>query len=116
MSEQKRIRGKLKKIEIKTTLENTAKEIMSLTNPNSTLPSGYDSYIEWLKDEGNYVFVNKELYEIIEKNNVDPYRYYCDLTYNDDNTIDFVTSFYNGGACLLEMLEDELKQNICSAN
>jgi len=58
----------------------------------------------------DFIKVGEELYEVIEKIEIDPYDYYCNLVEHEDGTISFSTRYYNGGTCLSEMVEDELNK------
>ena len=62
-----------------------------------------------------YVYFNNRLYEWIEhKVKYDEEDDFCNLTENSDGTISVHVQFYNGGACLIDMLEDNknrIKQN-----
>ena len=52
-----------------------------------------------------YLYLQGNLYEIIEIEERDVYDDYCHLEQINDNTFKFETQFYNGGACLYEMIE-----------
>ena len=72
-----------------------------------------DTLFNILKDfEDNYnkyfIFKN-ELYFAEDTEPVDSGDAFCELTKNEDGSISYVTSFYNGGTCFTEMIEDELE-------
>lgn len=71
-----------------------------------------DYYEGLLFDEYyNDVFhINGVLYEIFEREEKDPYEYYCHMTDLGDGTYSFNTMFYNGGTCLSEMIEEALEK------
>ena len=54
-----------------------------------------------------YVVTNKEVYRVVDHHlNSD---FICNIQENTDGTYSYITQFYNGGACLTEVLENELK-------
>lgn len=77
--------------------------------------------IEQYKDEGDlfgefyekYLNVNDEsVWEIVDhEDNGDDEDSFCKLHDNKDGTFSFHTRFYNGGTCMSEMLEYELKKH-----
>jgi hypothetical protein len=109
MSDTHTIVGKIKKVDLKgKSIEEFAKEHMSLIS--NELPSYFESYTEYLKeyyDYKRYFTAKGKLYEIIEATDF-TYNDFCRINENVDETYSFVTSFYDGGTCLIEMLEDEM--------
>ena len=99
--------GKIKKVDLKgKSIEEFAKEHMSYLSRK--LPSHYESYTEYLKsyyDYERYFTIKGKLYEIIEAKDI-TYSDFCIVNENIDETYSFVTSFYDGGTCLTEMLEE----------
>lgn len=57
-----------------------------------------------------FISVKNKIYEFIEREDKDPYDCYCNLSKIDEEKIKFSTSFYNGGTCLQEMLEEALEK------
>lgn len=55
-------------------------------------------------------YKNEELYEMIEHRSGNEDDYEMKLYDNADGTISFVGSFYNGGTCLEEMLEESFEK------
>lgn len=54
-----------------------------------------------------YIVTDKEIYRVIDHLlNSD---FICDIQENTDGTYTYITQFYNGGTCLTEVLENELK-------
>ena len=64
----------------------------------------FDEYSE------KYMRLNGEVWEVIEDKEFDPEDSYCELTFNEDGSVSYSSVFYNGGACLAEMIEWELKR------
>ena len=52
-----------------------------------------------------YLYLENNIYEIIEIEEKDVCGDYCYIEKVDDNTFRFDAQFYNGGCCLSEMLE-----------
>ena len=57
-----------------------------------------------------YYAVNGIVYETIEEEELDPYGYFSKLKDNGDGTYDYFMTYYNGGTCLKECIEDELEK------
>ena len=109
--------GKIKPINITgEELENYCKQILlehSYISENSPEKDEfYNSYAELLVDElgDEYMYLNGILYKIIEDKEVDDDV--VNITRNEDGTINYVATFYNGGTCLTEVLESVLKKEI----
>ena len=56
-----------------------------------------------------FIYIKDKIYEFVEYKKCDPYESYCNLQKLDNEKIKFSTSFYNGGTCLKEMLEEALE-------
>lgn len=54
-----------------------------------------------------YILLNGTLYEWINHHRVDDIEGMVKCNRNSDGTIDVIAQFYNGGACLEEVLEHE---------
>lgn len=106
MSQTERITGTLRKLDRKgvETTGDVKKRIWEATETEPYSEDEWDFKDYWKK----YVVAGNDVYEILYKEDHEPDDCYCDLKYNPDNTIDFSTSFYNGGTCLNEMLEEAL--------
>lgn len=95
--------GKLVKVEYSGSIEEFCKSII---NKPLTI---YDTYKEWLVSDYEYIITNDCIYKILEDYRSDD----CYGTYlipNEDGSINFFSSFYNGGTCLLEELEEALSK------
>jgi hypothetical protein len=57
-----------------------------------------------------YFSVDDKLWEILENHDKGYQDSFCKLTENPDGTMNFYTTYYNGGACETEMIEWELKR------
>lgn len=55
-----------------------------------------------------YLITDSSIYEINDINHGDDYAYY--MNKNEDGTYSYVMQFYNGGACLDEVLRDAIKK------
>ena len=112
MSEQETIKGKIKKVDLQgKTLEEWAKEYVCTNYTVLAIPSVYNSWLEILLNvfhERFYLYNNETLFEFIEKTEIDD-SYFCFIEDNKDGTYSFYTSYYNGGTCLQECLDDKFK-------
>jgi len=72
----------------------------------------HNTWVDCLIDEAysEFIIVNNILFEIYDHKRFDDYSF--EVTEDPDGTYSFVGSFYNGGTCLSEMLEDGLLQII----
>lgn len=79
---------------------------------NYDLSSYHDDYIECLKDNGyeKYLVTDNGIYEIFDHREESDDPYVQKLIPLGDGTFEFVATFYNGGTCLSEILEDELEK------
>lgn len=118
MSDYETIKGKIRKIDLQgLSVEEYAKRIVKEKGLESEVGQGpyfYETNLEFLKwyddwEEGQYIAIDDELYLIYDKSDFDP-TCHIQLTPIADDTYEFLTSFYNGGTCLTEMLEDEIKR------
>ncbi len=104
--------GKIKKVDLNglTVEEWCKRECEKQDIPLN--PEWHDTYKESLL-ENQYpmkvVDVNGSLWEIIEDNKQEGGEDISVLTPNSDDTYSYVMQFYNGGTCLSEMLEEEIK-------
>lgn len=109
MSETVRFKGCLKEIKNpkKLSLEELCKEIC-MKHLLYELPQYDDNYQELLLEEkyNQYIILDDKLFSIEELQEIDPYKDYCHIQKNSDGRYFFETQFYNGGACLSEMLEE----------
>lgn len=106
MSEQKTIKGKLTSVDLKgLTAEEYAKKILG---ENSDL-SYHESYIEKLVEEKEEFFYSKKLDTLYEAKyeEIDQNYFFVHHT-NEDGTIDFVCSFYNGATYLEATIEENI--------
>jgi hypothetical protein len=102
--------GKLRKVELSTTIEEFCSQKCNEIGITE-LPSYMDSWKEEFIDTFNQKFfiTGDEVWEAIE--HVEESDGDIDVMIpNEDGTITFVMQFYNGGTCLSEMIEDGLKR------
>jgi hypothetical protein len=75
-----------------------------------TIPEHYDSWQETLKFHldlyETYFFVNDVVWEVFDHTEFDDDIY--EMVPNADGTVSFIMSFYNGGTCLSECIEEGL--------
>ncbi len=102
--------GKLRKVELTTTIEEFCKQKCN-EKGITELPSYTSSWEEQFRDSFDEKFFiwENEIWEAIE--HVEESDGDIDVMIpNEDGTITFVMQFYNGGTCLSEMIEDGLKR------
>lgn len=107
MSNQETIKGRLVAIprEKDESLEDFAKRVS-----NEELDTEwYDTYFEQLSSSDKYFIVGNTIYEITKQTNLEDYDY-CDIEDLGNGEFSFITSFYNGGTYLTEMLQEELSK------
>ena len=114
MSQTEYHSGKLRIVPMKMddSLEAQCRRIIIEDNPHLDIEyvsEHYDSFEELMCDEyyEEYLVLNGRIYEILEHSNSDDNTF--DVWKNEDGTISFAGSFYNGGTYLQEMIEDGLK-------
>lgn len=108
MSEQETKCGRIKEVDlqgksIEEWCENYCKE-------RGRCKSDWETWTEFLFDIDyeKYLIVDNRLFEIIEIESLDN-SYYTRIDKQNNNTYTFYSTYYNGGTCLTECLEDELK-------
>jgi hypothetical protein len=110
MSDYESHKGKIRKVNQKGELMlGHMVQIMKnngdiIDESNEILDTFMDKYYK------KYFVVKGDLYEFVEHEEIENFDTFCTLTPNEDGTISFHSTFYNGGTCLSEMLEDELKK------
>ena len=107
MSEVVRYTGKIKLVEKlqNESLEEQCKRIL-MQHKYTELSSYCDSWIEMLYEEmyDNYVIVNDNLYEILEKNNKGYDTDIFNISENKDGSYDYEVMFYDGGCSFSEAI------------
>lgn len=121
MSDYETIKGKIRKIDLQgMSVEEYAKRIIEEKGLASKVAQGpyfYETNLDFLKwyddwEEGQYTTIGDDLYLIYDTCDLDSFDNYINMTSIADDTYEFYTSFYNGGTCLTEILEDEIiRQN-----
>jgi hypothetical protein len=108
--------GKLYKVQIEDTLEQTCRKIAKEHNielDDDWKENFIDQFDNYSKKRGHIkeeYFVHKEnLYKVINHQETDNDEYFMNLSKNDDGSISFIGQFYNGGTCFSEMLEEALE-------
>ncbi len=106
--------GKLRKIELKQnqSLEDFCKNKFETLRLIKELPITKDSWVEYFKDEfyEKYFVINNVIWEIFDHEEKDDSDDIYELKPNEDGTLSFIMKFYNGGTCLSECIEEELKK------
>jgi hypothetical protein len=100
--------GKLRKVEINEgySVEDWCREKCQEAGI-PTIPEYYDSWQETLKNVyETYFFVNDAVWEVFDHTEFEDDIY--KMVPNADGTISFIMSFYNGGTCLSECIEEGL--------
>lgn len=119
MSDYETLKGKIRKIDLQgMSAEQYAERIIKERGLDSQIGQGpyfHNTYLEFLKwyddwAEGQYITIDGELYLIYDTCDFDSFTDYIHMTPIEDNTYEFHTSFYNGGTCLNEMIEDEIRR------
>ena len=107
MSEQEAHAGKLKLVftGTKEQIEEFCKSKIKCSF--GFLDDDYDSYTEMFEDEyyRKFVIINNSIYEIIEDTCLD-YNEIFESSLNEDGTINYICSYYNGGCSFSEALEE----------
>lgn len=109
MSDYQTHEGKIKQVQHLEgeTLEDVCKRIW-VQNGKPSEEYCYDDFRHAFYDK--YFSVNDRLWEILENKRIEHEDSFCKLTENEDGTISFYTTFYNGGACETEMIEWALEK------
>lgn len=112
MSEQETWKGTLKAITIadKDRMEEKCKEIC-LMHGIKKIEDWCETWEDQLREDlsDRYIVIDHTLYEYLEKTDLQ-YSSFCNITKIAPLTYEFTASFYNGGTCLGEMLEEALKE------
>lgn len=103
MSEQETVTGTIKLIAKKTDVEKVSKGILK---EKGLLTSYCDSFVNALTEKcyEEFVVIKDDLYKV-ESNNLDPDGFF-EISKVKNGEYNFVASFYNGGTCLPELLEE----------
>ena len=71
----------------------------------------HESWLECLREEGyEYCYYDGVTFYEKHDKELDPYGF-SEITKNDDGTIDYFISWYNGGASMEEVLEEAIKND-----
>lgn len=76
----------------------------------------YENWVEKYKNEsyeykpGTFIVVGDKIYEILDHLSTGDDEDDVTLIKNDDGSISFMCSFYNGGTCFSEIIEEELEK------
>ena len=109
MSETEHYVGKLIPVEMKGSLEDTARQILSEMGEEKK--DYYESYLEQLEDDGykQYIITSTDIYKV-KMEEVDPDYDILRSNYNDNGVIDFEVRYYNGGCSFDEAVKKALKR------
>ena len=109
MSETVLMRGKIKAVEIgEDSLEDYCRKLAN-SKGITEIHSYNHSWMEEVQYElPNYMVLNGKLYEVLESEDLDAEDLRI-LNKHEDGIIDYAVSFYTGGTCLSEVLEDGLR-------
>ena len=110
MSEQQTQTGKFKKIDLQgKTIEEWCEE--QCIKLGKTEKWEDETWKEFFFDMfwDDYFIVKDEVYQILEVEDIDNY-YYVQVDKQDDDTYSFYATYYDGGTCLTECLEEGIKK------
>lgn len=110
MSEQQSKRGKFKKVDLQgKTIEEWCKQQCLTTG--RTNKHNDETWKEFYFDIcwDKFFIVEDELYEIIEVEDLDS-CYYVQVDKQDNDIYSFYATYYDGGTCLQECLEEGLEE------
>lgn len=108
MSDYETHYGTLREIDLGgLSLEEKCKQLCE--QHNVSYSEFYENYIELLTDmlDDWYVILNGSLYRIDDTSTNDDFL--CKVTDNGDGSYSYYAHFYNGGTCLIECLEDGIR-------
>ena len=108
MSEQKQYSGKLKLISNSDSNLNDLCRMVLIEDGAENIINDCISLIQE-EYQTKYIIHNDKLYKIIECIEQDSEDSYINMTQNKD-VFSFNTRFYNGGTCLVEMLEEGIEK------
>jgi len=102
--------GKLRKVQTELSVEEWCKARLN-ANGVTEMPSYNKTWKETLIDHenDNIFFIDDEVWEAVERKELEEGEDINHFQLNDDGTISFVTQFYNGATYLAECIEDGLK-------
>jgi hypothetical protein len=108
MSETEHIKGKVKLIVFPKDYTFLDK-VESLKKTHGLQENQYDLDDQFIDHyEINLISIHGQIYEILVKQEIDPYDDISRIRKMTSNTFEFEFRFYNGGTCFSEMLEDAL--------
>ena len=110
MSEQQTQTGKFKKIDLQgKTIEKWCEE--QCIKLGKTEKWEDETWKEFFFDTfwDDYFVVKDEIYQILEVKDIDN-CYYVQVDKQDDDTYSFYATYYDGGTCLTECLEEGIKK------
>lgn len=115
MSDYEKCKGTLLEIKSDMSLEKICRELCNINNFKME-KCHHGSWEECLLDYDNggedYIVLNNKLYKILNFKSMDIYEDYCDITNLGGGVYTFETQFYNGGACLREMLQENFLKEV----
>ena len=113
MSDYDREKGTISEIEIQVDLESTMVEILGKHNIVLKEDADVeDEFNEFCYDGGSnkYILINGRIFEFLK---YESFGSDCDFEegkYDKDGNIEFHVNYYNGGACLVDILESLLEK------
>jgi len=111
MSEEEHWIGKLIPISFEGDAEPAAREELielGILKSGERLPECYDDYLDMIHSlyYNEYYVFNNQLFKVEKEDSTDM----CRVKKNEDGTFDFTANFYNGGACLSEVLDSRMEK------
>ena len=108
MSDTEHIKGKVKLLKFPKNYSFQDK-IIFLVESGQLKENSYCVNSEWIEPDQDFIVANGQIFEVLEKEDLDPYDDISQLRKMTPDTYEFEFKFYNGGTCFSEMLEDALK-------
>lgn len=112
MSEQETWIGKIKRVdrlENETDSEYFERVTKEKWNDEDFTPESINEALDWYSLYDDYIYANNHLYVPLELKELCRTSF-VEIKDNHDGTFSFYTSFYNGGTCLSEMIEEKLEK------
>lgn len=101
--------GKIRKVNLEgKTKEEFFQEKCQELGINELKAKTWYETLGWTDEYENYYLSREDIWEVFEHKEMDDQGYFKMLD-NKDGTYTFMTSFYNGGTCLGEILEEEIQ-------
>lgn len=100
--------GKLKKLEISTSIEDWAANLCKTEYNCQKLSNWTTNWIEELMElsRNRFVIVDDNVFEVLEDDCNGNYDDIFEMKQNDDGTFSYILQYHNGGCCYSEAIEE----------